>query len=197
MNAQMTFVAQVKGFRSRATPRDRRINRPQPRPISTEVMNRTAVMLFRLFAILLIATSVWAKERPYKGSAAGEVLESTFIGNPQPDGVPFLREHAVAEGEFTHLGRSNVQLNWLVSAEVIDGELVYLTVGTFVITGADGDSMDGSFRSWQLASAQDSLIEVEVSHGTGRFARARGIIPGIGRKQGNLFSYSLSGVLDF
>jgi hypothetical protein len=146
---------------------------------------------------LMICGSALAKERPYKGGACGEVIESVYIATPAADGVAFLKEKARAEGNFTHLGKATVELSWEVAAVAVEGHLMYLTTGAFEVTGANGDEMHGLFESWQSSLGGEARIQVTVQGGSGKFRNARGIIPGRGEKDGANFCYTLDGLLNY
>jgi hypothetical protein len=151
------------------------------------MLHRSLSFAAGLLAFVLTAT---AKELPYKGTASGAVFDSSILCYPPViGGGPFMLEQASAEGSFTHLGQCKVSLNWSVSVD-IDGIEVE---GAFTITGAEGDSMWGSFSSYQDFASPLSVIEVVVLGGTGRFRGAHGTIPGTGERNDAQFSYTLNG----
>jgi hypothetical protein len=80
---------------------------------------------------------------------------------------------------------------------VLEGGLFYLIEGTFQMTAASGGGMDGTFHSLQQISSAESVIEVTVDHGTGKFENACGVVPGIGFRESNTFTYNLDGVLAY
>jgi hypothetical protein len=152
---------------------------------------RSLVGVLSLFCTVLTSSS---RDLPYKGSAAGLVVNSYYLCGPEIGGAPFLHEEANAIGNFTYLGQSTVSLIWEVSLDW-SGVIVE---GNFTIVGAKGDSMFGSFSSLQpflsaTTVSPASTIVVTVLGGTGRFVGAHGTIPGKGDREGDLFSYALDG----
>lgn len=181
---------------SRSDQEEKPLNRPMPRPKPLFASN----FLVRLFLLAAVALSIpfsHGKDVPYKGQAAGIVIESNFIGSPEINGAPFLAEKGRATGHFNHVGKSEIEMNWLVSAKMIGGELCFVIEGTFLMTTRGGDSMYGRFNSVQLSSSPEYAIEVIVEGGTGRFRNAHGSIPGRGIKQENQFGYNLQGILSY
>lgn len=150
----------------------------------------------RLFLVLLVFLGgpiSEAKEKPFKGGAVGRVIEAEMFAAPEVGGGAFLRERAEAEGVFTHMGNSQVFLEWVVSLEMVEGELVYVLEGVFQTVAANGDSMTGTFWSRQKASGSSYEIVVTVTEGSGRFAGAQGTISGKGSREGDDFAYFLDG----
>ena len=140
-------------------------------------------------------TAAIAKDVPFKGWAAGRVIEAEMLGAPTVGGGAFMRERAEAEGVFTRMGATRISLEWLVSIEVEQDEMVYLLTGEFTVLSASGETMTGTFWSRQKAEANDYDIEVTVTHGNGRFAGCHGVIAGKGLRVENEFSYYLDGWL--
>lgn len=166
-------------------------------PLKKPLRNQTLLqLLFTLLASLALAQPLAARELPYKGRAAGAVVASRIFAQPLVGGGGFLSERGEAVGNFAHVGRARVWLEWVVRLDLHEGELVYLLEGTFGMTAANGDTMAGIFWARQLASDSAYVIEVTVQGGTGRFVRAAGVIRGTGARFGDQFRYALDGVID-
>lgn len=164
---------------------------------ASQIMKRCLKRITLFTALFLISISAAvAKDLPYKGRAEGEIIQPPqIIGDMTPGTGPFLREKAVATGNFTQVGDAAIELEWELSMEIEEGKLVFLLVGTFIITAADNSTMSGSFCSFQALGSLTNQIEVRVFEGTGRFEGVTGIIPGIGIRTGNTFSYELAGMI--
>lgn len=156
-------------------------------------MFKRSLSFFAATALLCVAAL--GRDLPYQGGAAGSVVESVYIAVPEVNGGPFLVEHAEANGHFTYVGNTDISLDWEVSLQS-NGEWLHLVVeGTFEMTAANGDTMSGSFVSWQEYGNPNYVIYVKVLQGTGRYAGAAGTIPGTGQRIGADFSYNLSGTI--
>lgn len=127
----------------------------------------------------------------------GRVVESEMFGEPAIGGGGFLRERGEAEGVFSQMGFSRVDLEWVVSLEMAEDELVYVLVGVFRSVSANGDFMEGTFWSRQNASGLVYDIEVTVTGGSGRFEGAQAIVAGNGFREGDAFSYFLDGWIEY
>ena len=133
---------------------------------------------------------------PYKGTAAGSVVERVVFGDPA-SGLPFVRVKALAVGRFTHTGKSSLELNYTARlAPGPGGAPQAIATGTFTLTAADGSTLFGNFTNTQLLGSEDFTVVVHTTGGTGRVAGVTGECSGSGKTAADgTFFYDLVGTI--
>ena len=133
---------------------------------------------------------------PYKGSAAGRIVERVVLGDPA-SGLPFVRIKAVAVGHFTHVGRSSLDLDYTARlAPAPGGGLQAIATGTFTLTAADGSTLVGTFTNTQIPGGEDFTTVVQSTEGTRRLAGVTGESSGSGKLAADgTFFYDLAGTI--
>jgi len=103
---------------------------------------------------------------PVKGSDRGR-----FVSTPTPDPA-VVRTQEFTEGRATHIGRYS-----LVAQELINLQTLEVTDGTFTITTAKGDTIEGVYSGQAQMTSPGVITYVAfgpITGGTGRFAGATG-----------------------
>lgn len=130
-------------------------------------VRRTSLALVAL-AVLAIPLPVQAGQQvPFKARDTG-----TFVIEPTSDPAVVVA-HDVGTGRATHLGRYS-----LVAQETVNLETLEITNGSYTLTGANGDTVSGTYQGHAAATGTPGVITYRVAGpitgGTGRFAGARG-----------------------
>ena len=126
-------------------------------------------LLLACFAAVFISTAAPAKAGdtvPFKGTLSGSVISS----------VPLDECHVLSEivngGNATQLGRFTGTAEFILNV----CDLTY--VGSYVFTGANGDSISGPFTGTLTPTSIEGVFDNNelafITGGTGRFANATG-----------------------
>jgi hypothetical protein len=122
-----------------------------------------------LGAMLCSPAVATAEERPFKASLAGNAALSPT------DNPCVLRNNETGDGNATHLGRFTWESEEFADFCASPGAVV--VIGSFTMTAANGDVLDGVYTAIGEFDAAENLVihgTYEFMGGTGRFADATG-----------------------
>jgi hypothetical protein len=171
-----------------------------------EMMKRSWVAVLVAVALCLaFATPVAAADPARPFSASFTTVDSFDLTHPGCPGDAFLRANVTGQGEFRHLGRTQVQFthcSWLN----LDTGAGWTDVGEMTLTAANGDTLrlrySATFQMdpWpDFVSSTVGKLPWTVVGGTGRFEHAAG--SGTGHGFGIMASgsstYWLSGTISY
>jgi hypothetical protein len=127
---------------------------------------RSVFVLLTSGVLMVAATSpAHAKSSvPFKGSDSGSAQVISNSGG-------ILHTADTASGHATHLGRYT-----LVASETIDLATGAITVGSFTLTAANGDTVTGTYSGQALPGLTGYNVSGPITGGTGRFAGATGFL---------------------
>jgi hypothetical protein len=120
-----------------------------------------------LGAVLLCASSVGAKDLPFKGRIDGTLVAAPTQTNP----LIYLSE-ADAVGDATHLGAFTKMTSDVIN--IATGQVE----GAFTMTAANGDQLTGVYSGFMAFGAAPGtfswVLNATITGGTGRFLGATG-----------------------
>lgn len=136
-----------------------------------------------LLVLTLLGATASAKELiPAKGQWAGQWVSFQYLADPAtvPLGTPFLEVVQEGEGHGTGLGRYTTRSEFVISLQIVDGSLTYVSEGTWFTTAANGDTLWGTFRALTRFGEAVYTSEYVIEDGSGRFEGATGYGTSIG-----------------
>ena len=101
---------------------------------------------------------------PFKAADSGSATVVGMVGS-------VIQTSDSGSGVATHLGRYT-----LVASEDVDLASGAVTNGSFTLTGANGDTVSGTYSGQALAGLTGYVVSGPITGGTGRFAGASGFL---------------------
>lgn len=136
-----------------------------------------------LLALTLLGATASAKELiPSKGQWAGQWVSFQYLADPAtaPLGTPIMAVAQEGEGRATGLGRFTTRSEFVVSLQIVDAGLAYVSEGTWVQVGTNGDSLWGTFRAVLPFGEAVYTSAFVIENGSGRLEGASGYGTSIG-----------------
>jgi hypothetical protein len=139
-------------------------------------MARTSVRTF--FAMMTVLVVGGATPGPQRATAEELPFKARLAGNAMltPTGDPcVMQNNATAVGNATHAGRFTWSTEERVNFCTVPGGIE--VSGSFTLTGANGDSLEGRFAAIGQFDETGTLViagSYEITGGTGRFIGATG-----------------------
>jgi hypothetical protein len=124
---------------------------------------------------------------PFKATGAGSAVPISFI----PPST--LEIYITGTGKANHLGAIKIVQNAFVDTNTLE------FTGTYVLTGANGDTIYGGFHGYFVSTSTGLQIngKFTIDGGTGELAHATGYGTCTGMQTGTTFSYTLAGKISY
>lgn len=136
-----------------------------------------------LLALTLLGATASAKELiPTKAWYSSQWVSSQYLADPAtaPLGTPLLAVVQEGEGHGTGSGWCTTRSEFVISLQIVDASLTYVSEGTWFQTAANGDTLWGTFRALSRFGEAGYTSEYVIEGGSGRFEGATGYGTSIG-----------------
>jgi hypothetical protein len=152
-------------------------------------MRRVTSLTIMAAAIVVTASAVTPAHAASSSNVTTLVIRDHGTFTTTPLTPPFVLTQDQATGHATHLGHTTMQASELINLATFD-----VTDGSFVITAANGDTIEGTYAGAAAPTSDPMVITYHVTGpitgGTGRFQGAHGQLTWDG--MGNLATGVLS-----